>query len=101
MPTKVRYDPILLCQDRAIGHDWDADAPKWEEGPDVRYGRRVVYVHHRVMDCGRCESQRVEIFEQNGESIEKTGNRYRYSRQYRDRDRLAPKEIHTQLWRLG
>lgn len=85
------------CMDRAFGHDWDE--PTWEDGPDVKDGRRTVYVHHRVCRCVRCGSVRTEVFEQAGRTLAKVANRYRYSKEYEDRTRMAPGEVHTALWR--
>ena len=87
---------VLNAHDRAIGHDWDEI--KWEDGPDVRRGRRTIYVTYRIARCTRCSSGRREVFEQFRGMIVKSCNRYNYAPGYSDAGKMSQSEVHTALF---
>lgn len=97
----MTLDDILLCKDRAIGHDWP-HILHWEDGPDERIAPRVIsHVCYRVARCQRCGTERRETFDQiRGWLTKRRGaQRYTYPAGWRDMERLTQSEVHTKLYR--
>jgi hypothetical protein len=82
-----------------VGHDWDA--LRWVDGPDLRRGRRTVYVTWRLSRCTRCTTERREVFEQRGRELVKIENRYDYADGYHDLGRVTQAQVHAALWRAS
>lgn len=87
---------VLLCMDRAIGHDWP-HVMGWTEyarEPQGR-GRRPILTTFRICTCQRCGTERRELFVKDGDWLYKVtrgGNRYKYSRAWLEAKRLLKLE---------
>lgn len=100
-PTTMTEADVLLCKDRAIGHDWP-HILRWEDGPDERLAPRVIsHVCYRIARCQRCGTERRETFDQirGWLTKRKNSNRYIYPPGWKDTQRMTQPEIHTQLWK--
>lgn len=88
---------ILLCMDRAIGHDWPHEM-EWRSPYVVHRGKRdIIEMCHRVARCARCGTVRRElfVFERGGKWLYKiaNGNRYEYSKAWKQAARVPQHEL--------
>lgn len=95
--VEVKYE-LLLCMDRAIGHDWNHNL-EWRDGDDRRQGRWTYYQYLRVGRCTQCGSERIEVFETDAQNTElfKQKNRYHYSEDFLLRPKLSAGEVRMAL----